>query len=355
MTSGRKLAQPVPELPERDVLRSLDVAGAPLVVLAYVEQVMVGPCLAEILWRHAPILPWSRQNGVIEPPYPTQIVPLIPDFLTRRRVKFTYPLRVADELGLDAAALRFVIGGVALQSDEGARLVDIFNPYPTVFDQWQAPAAAARGAGLIDEVGGRWHATGKGRELFARVRREADAYLATLTPIPTKDISHLAAVLARALAALEASDVPKDHIPRTARFRGDGTIAMVALENALFGLWQARDDCHMATWRAAGFDGPAFDVLTRIWRHEGKDEAELASKLAQQRPEDVRTGIARLRRDGMVRSDTLEVTERGATVRQSIEDDTDRRFFSPWPSDVGAQSAWIAERLIAVNAALATP
>jgi hypothetical protein len=268
-------------------------------------------------------------------------------------VKFTYPLRVVDELGLDATALRFVVNGVALQSDEGARLVDIFNPYPTVFDQWHAPAAAARGAGLVDEVGGRWRATGKGRELFARVRREADAYLSTLTPIPTKEISHLAALLGRALAAIEASDVPKDHMPRTARFRGDGTIAMVALENALFGLWQARDDCHMATWRAAGFDGPAFDVLTRVWRHEAKDEAALAMKVAQQRPEDVRAGISRLRRDGLVRSESIEVTERGASVRQSIEDDTDRRFFAPWPADVGAQGAWIAERLAAVNAALA--
>jgi hypothetical protein len=295
----------------------------------------------------------KTQNGGIEPPYPVRIVPLILEFLNRRRVKFMYPLRVVDELGLDATALRFVVNHVALQSDDGARFVDIFNPYPTVFDQWQAPAAAARGAGLVDEVGGRWRATGKGRELFARVRREADAYLATLTPIPTKDVSHLAALLGRAFAAIEASDVPKDHMPRTARFRGDGTIAMVALENALFGLWQARDDCHMATWRAAGFDGPAFDVLTRIWRHEAKDEAELATKLAQQRPEDVRAGVVRLRRDGLVSSESLEVTERGASVRQSIEDDTDRRFFAPWPVEVGAQATWIAERLTAVNAALA--
>jgi hypothetical protein len=33
------------------------VAGVPLVVLAHIEQVMVGPCLAEVLRRHVPILP----------------------------------------------------------------------------------------------------------------------------------------------------------------------------------------------------------------------------------------------------------------------------------------------------------
>lgn len=268
-------------------------------------------------------------------------------------MKFTYPLRVADELGIDGPALRFVVNGVALQPDEGARLVDIFNPYATIFDQWNAPAAAARGAGLVDEVGGKWHATGKGRELFARVRGEADAYLATLTPIPTPELARLAGLLGRALAATLASDVPKDHIPRTARFRGDGTIAMVALENALFGLWQARDDCHMASWRAAGFDGPTLDVLTRIWRNEASDDRALEARLTQQTPNDVRRALTALRRDGLVRSEALAVTEPGATARQTIEDETDRRFFSPWPSDVGAQGRWIKDRLAAVNAFLA--
>lgn len=289
----------------------------------------------------------------IDKPYPLEIVPLLPEFLTRRRIKFTYPLRVMEDLGIDRPAFAFVVGGVALQPDEGARLVDVFNPYSTVFDQWNASAAAARGAGLVDEVGGKWHATGKGRELFARVRREADAFLATLSPIPAADVSRLAGLLNRALAAIEASDVPKDHIPRTARFIGDGTIGMVALENAVFGLWQARDDCHMASWRAAAFDGPTFDVLTRLWRKEAATEQELATKITQQKPDDIRRAILKLRRDGLVASEGLAVTERGASMRQAIEDETDRRFFAPWPSDVGAQGTWIRDRLAAVNAFLA--
>ncbi|OLC55902.1 MAG: hypothetical protein AUH85_08055 [Chloroflexi bacterium 13_1_40CM_4_68_4] len=293
------------------------------------------------------------QNGAIDKPYPVEIVPLIPEFLNRRRTKFTYPLRVMEDLGIDRPAFGFVIGGVALQPDEGARLVDVFNPYATVFDQWNAAAAAARGAGLVDEVGGKWRATGKGRDLFARVRREADAFLATLTPIPSADLARLAGLLGRALAAVEASDVPKDHIPRTARFKGDGTIAMVALENALFGLWQARDDCHMSSWRAAAFDGPTFDVLTRVWRKEAQSEQELATKLAQQRPDDLRRALAKLRRDGLVASEGLAATERGASMRQAIEDETDRRFFAPWPSDVGTQGPWIRDHLAAVNAYLA--
>jgi hypothetical protein len=292
-------------------------------------------------------------NQRIEHPYPLDLVPLIPEFLTRRRLKFTYPLRVMEELGIDRPTYAFVVSGVALQSDDGARMEDLFNPYPTTFDQWDAAAASARGAGLAEDVGGRWRVKPKGRELFVRVRREADAYLATLAPIGSDEIMRLASLLARALVAIESSGLPFDHMPRNARLRGDGSIPMVALENALFGLWHARDDSHMSSWRDAGFDGPTFDVLTRIWRTEAATADELVQRLAQQRPDDVRAGLARLRADGFVRSDAMLVTERGASVRQRVEDETDRRFFAPWPEDVGAQSSWIKGRLEAINAALA--
>ena len=258
-----------------------------------------------------------------------------------------------EEQGIDRPTFAFVVSGVALQNDEGARMEDLFNPYPTSFDQWDAAAASARGAGLADDVGGRWRITPKGRELFAKVRREADAYLATLEPIPAKEIVHLAAQLARALVAIETSGLPFDHMPRNARLRGDGTIPMVALENALFGLWHARDDSHMSSWRDAGFDGPTFDVLTRLWRRDATTEDELAKKLTGQRLEDVRAKVARLRADGFVKPEALETTDRGASVRQQIEDETDRKFFGPWPDDVAAEAGRLRDQLRRINTALA--
>ncbi len=258
-----------------------------------------------------------------------------------------------EELGIDRPSLLgFVVGGVALQPDEGARPVDLFNPYNTVNDTWIAAGAAARAAGLADDVGGRWHVTAKGRAVAARVRKEADAYLATLDPIPNADIRRLADLLARALGAIERSDVPHDHMARTPRFVGDAHVPMVALENAIFGLWQARDDCHMSSWREGGFDGPTFDVLTRIWRAEAATEDALAAKLPQ-RVADVHAAVARLRHDGLVRSDALAVTARGDETRRQVEDETDRRFFAPWPDDVGAEAPWMRERLAAINTALA--
>jgi hypothetical protein len=270
-------------------------------------------------------------------------------------VKFTFPLRVMEELGIDRPTYQFVVAGVALQSDDGAKVEDLFNPYSTTFDQWSAPAAAARGLGLADfnELSGRWHVTKKGRDLFARVRREADAYLASLETIPPADLVHLAAQLSRALAAIESSGLPFDHMLRNSRLNGDGKIPMVALENVLFGLWHARDDSHMSAWRDAGFDGPSFDVLTRIWRNEAASEAELPAKLPGQRPDDVAAALAKLRAKGLVHKDRLAATEHGIALRQRVEDETDRRFFSPWPDDLAKEAPWMIERLRSVNAALA--
>ena len=288
----------------------------------------------------------------MKPPYPVELVPLFPDFLTKRRTKFTLPLRLMEELGIDRPALFFAIGGVAPQG--GGRFEEMWNPYATQWDQQKAAAAAARDAGLVDEKEGRWDLTAAGRELTARVRREADEYLAALpSPLPKEELARLAALLGRAFEGAAASLDRRwhSHIPRAARMAGDAKHPMVALENAIYGLWQARDDSHMAAWRQAGLDGPTLDTLTRIWRGEAATEEELAVKLTSQRPADVAEQLRRLRSDGIVAADgPLKTTDKGSKVRQGIEDETDRLFFAGWPDDVGAAAGWIREKLAAVNA-----
>jgi hypothetical protein len=288
----------------------------------------------------------------VKRPYPVELVPLFQEFLNKRRTKFTLPLRLMEELRLDRPALLFVIGGVAPQG--GGRFSEMWNPYATQWDQYQAASTAARDAGLVDERDGRWDLTPTGGELVKRVRREADAYLASLqSPLGREDLARLASLLGHAFDATAGSLDRRwhSHIPRAVRMAGDGAEPMVALENAVYGLWQTRDDCHMAAWRQAGLDGPTLDALTRIWRHEAATEPDLAAKLTTQRPGDVAADLARLRRDGLVASDgALRTTEKGSTVRQSIEDETDRLFFSAWPDDVASSAGWLRENLAAVNA-----
>jgi hypothetical protein len=279
-------------------------------------------------------------------------VPLFPDFLTKRRTKFTLPLRLMEELGIDRPALFFAIGAVAPQG--GGRFSEMWNPYATQWDQYLPASAAARDAGLVAERDGRWDLTPAGRDLIKRVRREADVYLASLrSPIPPGDLERLASLLARAFEATAAGLERRwhSHIPRAARMAGDGGHPMVALENAVYGIWQTRDDCHMAAWQQAGLDGPTLDTLTRIWRAEASSAMELTAKLTSQRPADIAGQLTRLRRDGLVADgDPPRTTENGAKARQAIEDETDRLFFSPWPDDVGSAAPWIHEKLALVNA-----
>ena len=293
----------------------------------------------------------------MKPPYPVEIPPLLPLFLNKRRAKMTFPLHKTEELGLDRATFIWTIN-LSYRGERGASAEpgDLTSVYGTIPGRWLPMAAAARGAGLAEERDGRWYLTEKGRGLAAAMHEAARAHYATLTPLPKDDLAELARLLDRAFVASAKADEPKkrQHTAFAFGYRGDEPPAgsFAQLDVAVYGLWQVRDDCHMAAWRASGRSGPEVEVLTRLWREEAADEAALSDLLTHQRPEDVEAAVARLRSEGLVETRALKATAAGATVRQKIEDETDRLFFTPWPDDVGARSAWIAERLIQVNTAL---
>lgn len=294
----------------------------------------------------------------MRPPFPTTIPPLLLEFLNKRRSKMTFPLKKIEELGLDRPAFMWAIN-LSYRGPTGgaAEPGDLVSAYATIPDRWLPQAAAARGAGLVQERDGRWQLTERGRGLAQAMHEAARAHYATLAVLPEEELSDLARLLDRAFLAGATSPEPRErkHTPFAFGYRGDDPPAgsFAQLDAAVYGLWQVRDDCHVAAWRAAGFAGPDVEVLTRIWRHEAADETALAELLPHQRPEDVRASVARLRLDGLVEPDVLRTTQRGAQVRQKIEDETDRLFFMPWPEEVGARSDWIADKLGLLNAALA--
>jgi hypothetical protein len=263
-----------------------------------------------------------------------------------------------EELGLDRPAYFWVIN-LSYRGAKGAKPEpgDLESAYATVPRRWMAMAAAARAAGLAEERDGRWHLSAKGLDLARRQHEAARAHYKTLELLPKDDLAELARLLDRAFAAAARADEPRErtHTPFAFGYRGDeppeGSFAQ--LDAAVYGLWQVRDDCHVAAWQAAALTGPDVEVLTRIWRSEAANEAALVELLPHIRAEDVRGIVGRFRREGRVEQDALRTTKQGAKARQAIEDETDRLFFAPWPDDVGARGAWIAEKLAGVNAALA--
>lgn len=289
-------------------------------------------------------------------PYPLRLVPLLPQFLQRRRAKSDFPLRAMERLGLDRPAYFFAMD-LGIQDPGGALPRDIGNSaYRTTDAQLRTMAAAGESVGLLVWRDGRWSLTANGKSALADLRQATAEYYASLSPIDAGELERLAGVLDTALAAVASSPDPqtREHTPRAARYRWtEPSSAMARLDAAIYGLWQVRDDCHMQAWRDAGLTGPALDVLTRAWRTEAATEDELTEKIGTQRPDDVRAAAQQLRADGLLtEGPALGLTPKGAATRERIETETDRYFFAPWPESVGAQADWVTERLTALNAAL---
>jgi hypothetical protein len=285
------------------------------------------------------------------------IPPLLPEFLNRRRAKLAYPLERAEALGIDRPSVLWTIN-LSYRGDRGAAAEpgDLDSVYATIPKRWLPMAAAARGAGLVEERDGRWHLTPKGAELARGMQAATRAHYATLTPLPASELAELSRLLDEAFRSAARAGEParRLHTPFAFAYRADepppGSFAQ--LDAAVYGLWQVRDDCHMAAWAAEGMTGPDVEVLTRLWRREAEDESSLEELLPHQKAEDVRASLARLRDRGLAERAALRATAEGSRLRQGIEDETDRMFFAPWPDAVGAQSAWIADKLAQVNATL---
>ena len=288
-------------------------------------------------------------------PYPVALVPLIPQFLQRRRAKADFPLRAMERFGLDRPSYLFALD-LGTQDPRGARPEDIGNrSYRTTDEPIRATAAAAESAGLISWAAGRWSLTDKGRTALDEYRRAIDAHYASLAPIGASELDQLAALLDQAFRAASTSAEPKtrEHTPRAIRHRWqEPSSPMARLDAAVYGLWMVRDDCHVQAWRDAGLGGPALDVLTKVWRKEATTVAELSSPV---RPEaDTQAAVRELREAGLITAaEPLSTTPTGTGTRQRIEAETDRYFFAPWPDSVGLKADWLVDRLGAVNEALA--
>src|SRR6266568_6781625 len=120
-------------------------------------------------------------------PYPLALVPLLQQFLNRRRAKSDYPLRAMERLGLDRPAYIQAMD-LGIQDPRGALPKDIGNSaYRTTDEPMRAPLAAAESVGLVAHVDGHWSLTDKGKLELGELRRAMVAYFATQVPIDAAD------------------------------------------------------------------------------------------------------------------------------------------------------------------------
>ena len=292
----------------------------------------------------------------MRPPYPATLVPLFPQFLQRRNTKLDFPLRATERHGIDRPAYLFVVQSLGFADPDGATLPQLGNTYATVHSGLQAAAATAQGAALVTHAGDRWSLTERGRRLLDEHRQAVAAYQANLAPIDRAELGRVAALLERAFTAGAAAPEPatRPRTPRAQRYRwSPPTSELAQLDQAVFGLWQIRDDCHIQAWTDVGLGAPVLDLLTRLWRGEAASTEDLAAIVTGQHPTDIAAGVATLRARGLLDQGTLALTPEGRALRERIERETDRYFYGPWPDEVGAEAAWLEDALGRTNAALA--
>ncbi len=277
------------------------------------------------------------------------LVDLLPRFLTGALRGWDGLASLLASAGLERPAY-FLLRALVQERDAGEGITrdemqaDLFNPYSTIRPILTALPTLVE-EGYVAREGNRYTVTRDGRVLFACAEGAKNRYLASLAPIPAADLAPLADGLMAIARCLRDAPEParKPHQARAWRVMPPADAApMALLYGAMYALWMARDDSHNAAWRAAGFDGPAFDLLSRIWSGEATTVAALTDAVRDsQRAEDVTHGIASLAdvgyatRDG----DVLSLTEAGRRVRTVIEAKTDRLYFaswSPWSGNKGA-------------------
>lgn len=282
------------------------------------------------------------------------VADLFPEFLTRRSQPFA-PLAdaYAKEVGLTRLAVVNLTGSMALwDSDLLTRARSRWrSPYVTEEGPRENAWREVVQAGLAEDVGEGWRIMPRGREVAEGYQRRFRAYLSGLM-LPT-DATERAATELAGLAARVPPSAERTRLVRELPMppASEPPSAAIRLNRAVNELWSFRDDCHIAAWEAAGYNGPTLDVLTQVWsaptdliwatQGDKRTVDEIAKAIgAKQERLDVERNVDELvRRCDLARDgDAVRIMPQGQRSRDAIEEDTDRRYFAIWDLDDAATS-----------------
>ena len=288
---------------------------------------------------------------------PLAIVDLLPRYAHARRAGWTPASVMPGRITLPEYVL---LRRAAIERDEApipyAELrANALDPYSTI-DQFLERLPRLVELGLLDQLGDEYALAPLGHHLLSRGEHAANDYAAGRIRLPPRDLARLASTLhdlaERQRRAPEPADKAHQNlVPRLRRF-DPRQAPPFQLEYALYALQRARDDAHIAAWRASGFRGPAIELLSRVWSGDASTSAELVGLTQDRmRPKDVAALLDDLERDGYVALElpVVTITDRGREARDAIERETDRLYFAPWGE---FDAEWVRDRLEALTSAL---
>ncbi len=287
-----------------------------------------------------------------------ELPPLMPEFLRKRRAGLPAVRELANSLGIDPVQLHVlrllsqILGSYGGEPVTPAQ-IRAFDPYSTKDDLMGEVARLQENGRVREEGQGRLALSTQAEKVVEGLHRAGRAHVAAMQPLPPSDLDRLADLLQTVVAATVADPVlmprPGSHLASglsLAASTGDMP-AMVRIEQSIFALWMARDDAHIAAWRAAGLEGPPLPVLTHIWRGEAGTIGQLVEHLAsQQTPQDIEGNLAYLIANEYVSQDgdRLTLTPTGSVVYGDIEGETDRLYFASWPLTL-EEARWLRDKL----------
>lgn len=160
--------------------------------------------------------------------------------------------------------------------------------------------------------------------------------LGRLEVLPDEQMERLVALLQRLVEAARTADVPSRacllQTYNTARPREYASLALVDIYADDLNAF--RDDAHTTAWAAHFAGGRDWETLTRVWRDRAHTAAELAEQLTFRGWDQAayQKSLDTLVQRGWLQDEDgrYAITEKGSTLRQRVEEDTDALFYASW-------------------------
>lgn len=280
-----------------------------------------------------------------------QVIDMLPEFLTKRLATF-YPIAdaLAKENGISRNALTTLNGMLTIREGDLVRRARLAwrSPYAVKRPALEQGWAEIVAAGLAGSSADGWRVRPRAIELANETSRRIRAHVRGLV-LPQAEARRVAADLVRLADRIPPTAERAALIRRVRPSVDEPTSDAVAASLAANELWAFRDDCHIGTWQAAGYEGPAFEVLSFVWSSPGDvswtklpavDSIDRLAKALEARQDrlDVEGNVAGLvKRGDLAREDgRVRITAQGQRARDAIEEETDRRYFAVWDLDDAA-------------------
>ena len=265
--------------------------------------------------------------------------PLVLEALQALSKQYTREMdETANQAGLKAPLWYLLLP--ALSFDPGpttAERLCIRHPYTAPRNYKKRLQTLAEEGYLISVPEDEYYLSEEGRHLTRLIIQSAYSELEVLEPLLLMDLDPLADLLRTLVDACLVADEPpgKWSLHHSRRIDpGERVALIVKIDHYLSDLAAYRDDAHLAAWQPYGLSGQAWEAFTVLWRGEAGSLEEVYKKLerrsytrgeyAQALQDLVKRGWLRLEQD------RFRLTDEGRTVRQVVENQTDKFFYAPW-------------------------